>query len=91
MKYKLSREAEQDLIRTYQYGHSQFGEIQADIYYDEFFNSFERITKNPFLFPSAAHIKSGYRLCVCGSDTIYFKLNKDIVEIIAIVGRQDFK
>jgi toxin ParE1/3/4 len=28
---------------------------------------------------------------VCGSDSIYYKVNDDVVEIIAIVGKQDLK
>ena len=32
---------------------------------------------------------SKYRPCICGSDSIYFKVNIDIVEIMAIVGKQD--
>jgi len=35
------------------------------------------------------HIKKGYKRCVCGSDSIYYKLNNDLVEIIAIIGSQD--
>ena len=34
-------------------------------------------------------IKKGYRRRVCGVDSIYYKINENIVEIIAIVGRQD--
>jgi len=30
-----------------------------------------------------------FRRCVCGSDSIYYRLNNDIVEIMAIIGRQD--
>jgi toxin ParE1/3/4 len=26
---------------------------------------------------------------VCGSDSIYFKVNNEIVEIMAIIGKQD--
>jgi toxin ParE1/3/4 len=28
---------------------------------------------------------------VCGSDSIYYKINDDVVEIIAIVGKHDLK
>jgi len=34
-------------------------------------------------------IKKEYRRCVCGVDSIYYKINENIVEIMAIVGRQD--
>jgi toxin ParE1/3/4 len=37
------------------------------------------------------YIKAGYRRCPCGSDTIYYRINDNIVEIMAIVGMQDLK
>jgi len=88
-KYRLSNEAKEDLIRIHQYGVKKFGMTQADKYFDAFFEYFEIITQRPFSFESVDYIKKGYRCCVCGSDSIYFKINEDIVEIMAIVGRQD--
>ncbi|GAO30819.1 hypothetical protein JCM15548_13133 [Geofilum rubicundum JCM 15548] len=62
---------------------------QADKYYDAFFEYFEVIAKRPFSFESVDHIKKGYRRCVCGVDSIYFKIENGTVEIMAIIGRQD--
>lgn len=87
--YRLSEEAKDDLIRIYHYGVKKFGMGQADHYFDDFFNCFEMIAERPLSFESVDHIKSGYRRCVCGSDSIYFRLNEETVEIMAIVGRQD--
>jgi toxin ParE1/3/4 len=87
--YKLSNSAEEDLIRIHKYGVERFGIIQADKYFDSFFEYFEVIAQKPFSFESVDYIKAGYRRCVCGSDSIYYKINNNIVEIIAIVGRQD--
>lgn len=88
-KYRLSNEAKEDLIRIHQYGVERFGMAQADKYFNAFFECFDSISKRPFSFESVEYIKKGYRRCVCGSDNIYFKVNDDIVEIMAIVGRQD--
>ncbi|PZV85529.1 toxin ParE1/3/4 [Algoriphagus aquaeductus] len=87
--YRLSEEAKADLIRIYQFGVKRFGMSQADRYFDNFFNCFDMIAERPFSFESVDHIKTGYRRCVCGSDSIYFRLNEETVEIMAIVGRQD--
>lgn len=87
-KYKLSNAAKEDLIRIHQYGIHAFGITQADKYFDAFFDI---IVQQPFSFESVDFIRIGYRRCVCGSDSIYYKVNKDIVEIMAIVGRQDLK
>jgi len=88
-KYKLSNVAKEDLIRIHQFGVKRFGLTQADKYFDTFFDYFEIIADRPFAFESVDYIKPGYRRCVCGSDTIYFKVNNDVVEIMAIVGQQD--
>ncbi len=84
-KYKLSNVATEDLIRIHHYGIEKFGMAQAD----SFFEYFDIIAQRPFSFESVDFIKTGYRRCVCGSDSIYFKVNNNIVEIMAIIGRQD--
>jgi toxin ParE1/3/4 len=90
--YFLSSEAKEDLRRIYYYGIGKFGINQADIYFNMLHDCFDKIEENPFLFPSADHIKEEYRFCVCGVDTIYYKIiNENFIEIITIIGRQDFK
>ena len=88
-KYKIANEAKNDLIRIHHYGVEKFGMIQADRYFESFFEYFDIIAERPFSFESVDHIKKGYRRCVCGVDSIYYKINENIVEIMAIVGRQD--
>ena len=90
-KYRLSNEAKEDLIRIHHYGVNRFGTAQADKYFDSFFKYFDIIAQQPFSFESVDYIKKGYRRCAIGSDSIYYKVNNDIVEIMAIVGRQDLK
>jgi len=88
-KYKLSNVAKEDLIRIHHYCVQKFGQVQADKYFDLFFEYFDIIAQRPFSFESVDFIKEGYRRCVCGSDSVYYKVNNDIVEIMAIIGRQD--
>ncbi|WP_036152074.1 type II toxin-antitoxin system RelE/ParE family toxin [Maribacter forsetii] len=90
-KYRLSNEAKNDLIRIHRYGVKKFGMQQADKYFETFFEYFDIIAKRPYSFESIEYIKTGYRRCVCGSDSIYYKINNDIVDIMAIVGKQDLK
>lgn len=90
-KYRLSNDAKNDLIRIHHFGVEKFGITEADRYFYAFFDYFDIIAQRPFSFESVDYIKSGYRRCVCGSDSIYYKINDDIVEIMAIVGKQDFK
>jgi len=87
--YRLSNEAKIDLIRIHQYGVAKFGIAQADKYFETFFEYFEIIAKRPYSFESVDYLKKSYRRCVCGVDSIFYKINGEIVEIMAIIGRQD--
>nr|WP_299386222.1 type II toxin-antitoxin system RelE/ParE family toxin [Allomuricauda sp.] len=89
--YRLSPEAKDDLVRIYNYGIKQFGQQQAEIYIAELLAAIERLTKNPGHFQSVDEIVPGYRRCVHKADTIYFRLKKNTVEIMAVVGRQDWR
>ena len=90
-EYRLSNAAREDLIRIHHFGVEKFGIIQADKYFDTFFDYFEIIAQRPFSSESVDYIKVGYRSCPCGSDTIYYRINDNIVEVMAIVGMQDLE
>jgi toxin ParE1/3/4 len=88
-KYKISNVAREDLIRIHHYGVKRFGLKQADKYFETFFVHFDLIAENPQSFESVDFIKPGYRRCPCGVDSIYYKMEEDIVEIMTIIGKQD--
>jgi len=77
------------LIRIQHYGVNKFGMSEADKYFESFFKYFNIITQRPFSFESVDYIKKDYRRCFCRVDSIYFKVNENVVEIMTIVGRQD--
>lgn len=89
VEFRISNAAKEDLIRIHHYGIKKFGLTQADKYFDSFFEYFDIIAQRPFSFESVDFIKKGYRRCVCGFDSIFFKVNEDVIDIMAIVGRQD--
>lgn len=88
--YKLSLEAEEDIIRIFNYGFFRFGLKQANKYYDSLFESFDRIASNPFMFPEEIDFRGVDRFCVCGVDKIFYNVEGLEIKIITIVGRQDF-
>lgn len=90
-KYRLSNVAKEDLIRIHHYGVIRFGIQQADRYFNSFFKYFEIIAQRPYAFEAVDFIRSGYRRCICGSDSIYYRIKDEIVEIMTIVGRQDIE
>lgn len=90
-KYRLSETAKDDLIRIHQFGMLKFGEAQADKYFYAFFEQFELIAEQPSLFPSVDYIRPGYKRCLCGIDSIFYRITDDTVEIMSIIGRQDIE
>lgn len=88
--YFLTIEAEDDIIRIFEYGIGQFGLNQVQKYYDNLFDTFEVIASNPYMFPVVDNYKNVERFCVCGVDTIYFNIKGNEIEIVTIIGRQDF-
>ena len=88
--YKLTEDAKEDLRRIYRYGVKAFGEAQADLYYDALFRHFEQIADNPYLFQAVDPIRKAYRRSVCGTDIVFYRVVDGTVEIISLLGRQDF-
>ena len=70
--YRLTENAKEDLKRIYRRGLHEYGEAQADKYYNAFFDRFEQIAEQPLLYPVVADIREGYRRSVCGADSIYY-------------------
>lgn len=87
--YKLTLEAKADLRRIYRRGVRDYGETQADKYYAAFYERFDELAENPYLYQKVGDIREGYRRCPCGVDSIYYRINGSDVEIISIIGRQD--
>ena len=89
--YKLSPEAENDLYRIWLYGLERWGVDAADRYYAAFFERFEAIAANPQQYSSVDEIQKGYRRCVFGKDSVYYRVEGDEIEVMAIIGQQDLK
>ncbi len=83
--YKLSEVAKEDLIRIHHYGVHKFGMIQADKYFNSFFEYFEIIANQPYSFEAVDFIRECYRRCVCGFDSIYYRIKEEEVEIMTII------
>lgn len=88
-KFRLSLQAKQDLQNIYEYGFHRWGVEQADKYFYAFFECFQKISEKPEAYQKVDDIRKGYRRCVCGVDSIYFRHRNDEVEIMAIIGNQD--
>ena len=89
VEYRLSENAKADLIRIYRRGVREFGEAQAQVYFNAFFKRFEMLAEQPLAYPAVDEIRVGYRRSVCGTDSIYYRVIGDSVEVMAIIGQQD--
>ena len=89
-KFIISFEAEEDIIRIFEYEFNKFGINQAEVYYEKLYKCFDKIASNPFMFPEVVKYNIVIRYCLCGVDTIYYKITAAQVEIITIIGRQNY-
>jgi toxin ParE1/3/4 len=87
--YRIAEDAKADLRRIYRRGVREYGEAQADQYYDAFFDRFEELAEQPYLYQAVDDLREGYRRSVCGADSIYYRVDGDTVEVMAILGQQD--
>ena len=89
--YRLNEEAKLDLAIIYWRGFDEFGEAQANKYLAALMKRMDKINTSPLKYPEVSHIREGYRRSVCGVDSIYYRLIDDSVEIMRVLGRQDFE
>jgi toxin ParE1/3/4 len=89
IRYKISNEAKMDLARIYWHGVETFGERQAGKYYQQLIRRFDDIAQAPYKYPSVAYIREGYHRSVCGVDSIYYRIDGTLIEIMRVLGRQD--
>jgi toxin ParE1/3/4 len=87
--YRISKAAKADLERIYRHGVREYGEAQADRYFDAFFERFDQLAARPYAYPAVNDIRLGYRRSMCGVDGVYYRVVDGIVEIMCILGRQD--
>lgn len=87
--YKLSKKARADLKRIWLYGVKTHGNQRADQYHQGMLDRFTQIAEQPYLYQAVDYIRAGYRRSVYGTDSIYYRINGGIVEIMAILGYQD--
>lgn len=87
--YRISEDAKADLERIYRRGLREHGEAQADRYFEAFFERFEQLAAQPYLYQAVDEIRPGYRRSVCGVDSIYYRVVGGTVEIMRILGQQE--
>lgn len=84
MKLNFTLRAKQDLLDIYNFSAEKWGIKQAKNYSDSFNKVFQTLQNNPKLGKNADHILKNYRVCLCRSYSIFYKVTFRI-EIIRII------
>ena len=90
-RYRLTGEAAQDFDQIYDYGIDKFGLDQATVYQNRLKQRFSEIAETPMLYMAVEHIHSEHRRSVCGSHSIYYRIDRNEIVIVRILGQQDPK
>ena len=89
--YELTRAADEDLDRLYVFGFHEFGERQADAYYEGMVERFEELVINPYLWQGVDDLRRSYRRSVYKKHSIYYRIDNEDVVIVRILGRENIE
>lgn len=88
---KFTKDADQQILDIYLFGAEQFGVVRAEAYYDGLMEHMYRLCENPFAYVRVPDLKRVHRRSVYKRHTIYYRVEENLVEIIAVIGRQDVR
>lgn len=92
LKLHIQYNAKADLKAIYAYSYENFGEKQADSYFDELHEQFETLKNNPEIGISCDYIRLGYRQLHVNKHIVFYKITATHIHIIRILHeRMDFK
>ncbi|POY39396.1 type II toxin-antitoxin system RelE/ParE family toxin [Solitalea longa] len=87
MKYRISKEALNDLEKIWLYTFENWSVVQADRYFNLIMDEIEYISSNPKSGKDYSEVRSGYFRSRVKSHFIFYKINlkKEEIEIIRIL------
>lgn len=93
IKYRISKQAINDLNNIWVYTFNKWSKEQADRYYDLIIGEIEFIADNYLIGKSAAQTRKNYRVTKIKSHLIFYrKAENEIVEVVRILQqRMDIK
>ncbi|MFV0278710.1 MAG: type II toxin-antitoxin system RelE/ParE family toxin [Parahaliea sp.] len=80
-----SPKAESDLEEIWLYSFEQWGEAQADRYFDTLTHAINSLMDHPKLGKPAEQVRDDYRSLQVRHHVIYYKLHDDLVEIMRVL------
>lgn len=85
LPYVISKKAVTDLEEIWLFTVANWSVEQADRYYSLLINEIDYICSNINSGKSMDHVRKGYRASKVKSHIIFYRINKNIVEIIRIL------
>ncbi len=85
-RYELSKAADEDLSNIYAYTFREFGERQADAYFEALEESLTELAFNPELGRDVSFLRSEFRLFVHQRHSIYYKPLQSGVIVVRVLG-----
>ena len=87
--YRLTKAAEDNLARLYEWGIDHFGAETADTCYDRVIRRLESIAEEPMPWQGVDQIRPGYRRSVLKAHAISYQIAAEYVLIVRILGREN--
>ena len=85
MPYKLTPDAENDLIEIYGYGFRTFGETQAEKYFSDLENCFQLLGETPLICRERPEFTPPVRIHHNGRHLVIYVIQADQILIIRIL------
>jgi toxin ParE1/3/4 len=85
MSYKLTPEAENDLIEIYLYGFKNFGEAQAESYFSELEEVFRMLGETPLICRERLEFFPPVRIHPHGRHLIVYVIDTDRILIVRVL------
>jgi toxin ParE1/3/4 len=77
--------AKQDLKKIWLYTFQQYGEQQADKYFDNLIVAIKTLSQNPSISTPCNYIRSGYRQYHINQHCIFYRLGKNKIHITRVL------
>jgi len=88
MSFRLTREAEADIVDIYRYSVENFGEAQADTYHDGLSDCFRLLADTPLIGRDYGFLRPGLRRYEHASHSVYYRLADTGILILRVLHRR---
>jgi toxin ParE1/3/4 len=85
MLYKITSEADSDIIGVYMYGFQNFGETQAEKYFSELKDCFQFLSENPLVCRERTEFNPSVRIHHHGRHLVVYLIQDDRILIVRVL------